>query len=418
MLTNQLGQRLTGFVLLFICCNDPAHSATSNRQTIIASPTHQNVIVKMEQLIFDKLVKQAVDEIRTHPNRLQMLNQQLEKIDQAIRPAMLSSRQKDQLALLNWLDQQPQPMGSVLDKAKAQCAIENQHPEQLYDWLEFELADLIATRTTQPESVRRETKKTVLEGIPANRTAKHLVMSMLQDSLIQYIELNVLQLSFHDLDELIIEELNSNESYLPLFRYRRDTQAFQINLTEQPLLHFVELEAAALFYGVPGQHYFNHLVKTNPVYRLTQCSAFSEAYAQYLLRLSGSEPVYQQHHAVISQQEWLISLLALALADLELHVIGVEQATVLDTLSSRAIASRARLQFELEQLTRQPGQAFISAAIARELIQIQQTTALRLGSSFRLVNYLDRLNQVISLPLPLIREKMTLWTNDHDRAGD
>jgi hypothetical protein len=372
----------------------------------------------MEQLIFDKLVKQAVDEIRTHPNRSQMLRQQLEQIDQAIRPSMLSSRQKDQLALLNWLDQQPQPMGSVLDKAKAQCAIGDQNPRQLYNWLEVRLADLIAARDAQPESVRQETKKTVLEGIPANRTAKHLVMSMLQDSLIQYIELNVLQLSLQDLDELVIEELNSNESYLPLFRYRRDTQAIQINLTEQPLLHFVELEAAALFYGVPGQHYFNHLVKTNPVYRLTQCSAFSQAYSQYLLGLSGSEPVYRQHHAVISQQEWLISLLALALADLDLHVFGIAQATVLDSLSSRTISSRARLQFELKQLTRQPGQALLSAAIVRELIHIQQATALRLGSSFRQVNYLDRLNQVISLPLPLIREKMTLWANDHDHAGD
>lgn len=375
-------------------------------------------MVKMEQLIFDKLIKQAVDEIRTHPNRLQMLSQQLEKVDQSIRPAMLSSRQKDQLALLNWLDQQPQSIGSALDKAKAQCAIEDQNPEQLYDWLEYELADLIAARSTQPERLRQETKKTILEGIPANRTARHLVMSMLQDSLIQYIELNVLQLSFHDLDELIIEELNSNESYLPLFRYRQDTQAIQVNLTQQPLLHFVELEAAALFYGVPGQHYFSHLVKTNPVYRLTQCSEFAQAYSQYLLGLSGSEPVYQQYHAAISQQQLLISLLALALADLDLHVLGIEKAKVLDTLSSRVIASRPRLQFELEQLARQPGHAFISAAIVRELIQIQQTTELRIGSSFKLVNYLDRLHQVISLPLPLIREKMTLWANDHDHAVD
>lgn len=401
-------------MLVLICCSHPAYPADSNRQVVVASAAHQNLIAKMERLIFDKLIKQAVDEIRTHPNRLQVLNQQLHKIDQAIRPSLLSSNQQDQLALLNWLDQHPPGPGSALDQSIARCALESQTPEPLYEWLEVELANLIAARTTRSDSLRQETQKTILAGIPSTRTAKHLVMSLLQDSLIQYIGLNVLQLPLDDLDELVLEELNSNESDLPLFRYQADTQAMQVNLTGPPLIHFVELEAAALFYGVPGQHFFHHLVKTNPVYRLTDCSAFAPAYAQYLLGLSGSASDDQQNHALVSQQEFLISRLALALADLDLVVFGVEQTKVTDALSERLLTPSARAQFEIRHLARQPGQAFISAAIVRELIQLQQMAERQIGSNFQLTDYLDRLNQVISLPLPLIREKMTLWINDHD----
>jgi len=42
----------------------------------------------------------------------------------------------------------------------------------------------------------------------------------------------------------------------------------------------------------------------------------------------------------------------------------------------------------------------------------------RTGENFRLRDYLNRLNEVISLPLPMIREKMIAWSNDHVREVD
>ena len=82
------------------------------------------------------------------------------------------------------------------------------------------------------------------------------------------------------------------------------------------------------------------------------------------------------------------------------------------------LASKARIQFELEQLIRQPGQTLVSAAIVKELMQLQAMSEQRTGENFRLRDYLNRLNEVISLPLPMIREKMIAWSNDHVREVD
>jgi hypothetical protein len=42
----------------------------------------------------------------------------------------------------------------------------------------------------------------------------------------------------------------------------------------------------------------------------------------------------------------------------------------------------------------------------------------RTGENFSLTDYLNRLNEVISLPLPMIRQKMTAWSNDHAHEAD
>ncbi|MDE0758894.1 MAG: DUF885 family protein [Pseudomonadales bacterium] len=373
----------------------------------------------MEQLIFEKLVSQAVDEVRMHSDRPRILARHLKKINHSISPAMISDAQKDQLALLNWLSLRPRyTTGSALDKTQAQCSVESLEPEQLHRWLRIWSDDLTAARTTYPDSLRNEARKTIFEGIPGDRAAKHRAMSVLQDSLIHYIDLNVLHLPLHGLAELTLEQLNGNEPYLPLFRYNANAQSIQVNLTRQPLIHFVELEAAALFYGVPGQHLFHNLVKSNPVHRLTDCNVFAEAYAQYLLNLSGSDPIYQQNHAAISHQEFLLSRVSLALADLDLHVFNVDKSTVFDILVSHMLASKARIQYELEHLIRQPGQALVSAAIVKELMQFQAMSEQRTGENFSLTDYLNRLNEVISLPLPMIRQKMTAWSNDHAHEAD
>ncbi|MEC8821298.1 MAG: hypothetical protein VYA08_10430, partial [Pseudomonadota bacterium] len=174
----------------------------------------------MEQLIFEKLVNQAVDEIRMHSDRPRILARHLDKINHSINPAMISDAQKNQLALLNWLSLRPRySAGSALDKAQAQCALQPLEPEQLHHWLRTWSADLTAVRTAYPDSLRNEARKTILEGIPSDRAAKHQAMSVLQDSLIHYIDLNVLHLPLHGLGELTLEQLNGDEPYLPLFRY-------------------------------------------------------------------------------------------------------------------------------------------------------------------------------------------------------
>jgi hypothetical protein len=405
--------------MFILCCCCHWSSAASDTKTVSISQQQRSIVAKMEQLIFEKLVNQAVDEVRMHSDRPRILARHLDKINHSISPAMISEAQKDQLALLNWLSLRPRySTGSELDKAQAQCALQSLEPEQLHHWLRTWSADLTAVRTAYPDSLRNEARKTILEGIPSDRAAKHQAMSVLQDSLIRYIDLNVLHLPLHSLGELTLEQLNGDEPYLPLFRYNANAQSIQVNLTEKPLIHFVELEAAALFYGVPGQHLFHNLVKSNPVHRLTNCNAFAEAYAQYLLNLSGSDPIYQQNHAAISHQEFLLSRVALALADLDLHVFNADKSTVFDILVSRMLASKARIQFELEQLIRQPGQALVSAAIVKELMQLQAMSEQRTGENFRLRDYLNRLNEVISLPLPMIREKMIAWSNDHAREVD
>ena len=172
-----------------------------------------------------------------------------------------------------------------------------------------------------------------------------------------------------------------------------------------------DLEAVVFHETIPGHHLEGSLSLERPdahlITKLIQTAAFSEGWGLYAERLADEMSLYAADVDRLGMWQSRAFRAARLVVDTGLHAFGWPRQKAIDFMKALHLASDAEITSEVDRYIIWPGQATAYMVGALEIERLRAESQQRLGSRFDARRFHDAVLQDGSLPLPMLREKIS-----------
>lgn len=181
------------------------------------------------------------------------------------------------------------------------------------------------------------------------------------------------------------------------------------------------VEATAFHETWPGHHLQISLAmedrRLHPVVRYLFSSGFIEGWALYAERLADEMGLYSSdldRLGMLSNEAFRAARLVV---DPGLHALGWSRERAIRYLLDHTAESEAGVTYEVDRYVAGPGQATAYLLGRLEIGRLRALAGARLGRSFDLRSFHDRLLEDGSVTLPMVREKIERWIGAAEAAA-
>lgn len=146
-------------------------------------------------------------------------------------------------------------------------------------------------------------------------------------------------------------------------------------------------------------------------------TAFVEGWALYAERLADEMGVYSgdlDRLGMISYDAWRASRL---IVDTGLHAFGWSRDQAVAFLRDNTLLAEANIENEVDRYITSPAQALSYKLGQLEILELREDARERLGESFRIQEFHDRLLENGALGLPALREAVERWITETAETG-
>jgi uncharacterized protein (DUF885 family) len=179
-------------------------------------------------------------------------------------------------------------------------------------------------------------------------------------------------------------------------------------------------ESTAFHETIPGHHLQAaismerrdlHPIQRFTVYdpALRYNGAYGEGWALYAERLADEMGLFSSdldRLGMLSQQAWRAARLVV---DPGMHVLGWSREQAIDYMMSHTTGARSEVESEIDRYIAWPGQAVGYMVGALEIRRMREEAERRLGPSFDIRRFHDRVLEDGGLPMTALRRKIELW---------
>jgi uncharacterized protein (DUF885 family) len=135
-------------------------------------------------------------------------------------------------------------------------------------------------------------------------------------------------------------------------------------------------------------------------------SAFAEGWGLYSERLADELGLYADEYERIGMLEAQAWRAARLVTDSGIHALGWDRERAIDYLDRATGGPRLNAEIEIDRYIAWPAQALSYKIGQREIERYRAEARSRLGDSFSLRDFHDRLLELGSLPLPALRREL------------
>jgi uncharacterized protein (DUF885 family) len=175
-------------------------------------------------------------------------------------------------------------------------------------------------------------------------------------------------------------------------------------------------EATAFHEGVPGHHLQHALAAEGgdapDIARYTRNTPYVEGWALYAERLADELGVYSSEEARAGMVLSEVFRAARLVVDTGIHAMGWSREQALSFLLVSVSDNRKLYEGEVDRYSAWPGQALGYMVGALEIRKLREDARATLGPRFDLAAFHDLVLEGGSLPMPMLRERVTLWAKD------
>ncbi len=182
------------------------------------------------------------------------------------------------------------------------------------------------------------------------------------------------------------------------------------NLSSRPLY---QLESLSMHEAVPGHHLQlalqAELTELHPISRESNITAFIEGWALYSERLGKEIGFYNdpyQDFGRLSMEAWRASRLVV---DTGIHWMGWTREQAIDYMRENTALSEHNVIAEIDRYIGWPGQALAYKTGELAISRIRKNAEQRLGDTFDIRAFHDRVLETGSIPLPLLEKRVNEW---------
>jgi uncharacterized protein (DUF885 family) len=213
------------------------------------------------------------------------------------------------------------------------------------------------------------------------------------------------------------EKSGCPNSYLPATLDGSRPGRWRIN-TNPARASRVDLESIAFHEGYPGHHLDNALNQerpgAHPVTRILGFSGFGEGWGLYAEGLAKEMGLYSGDLAQLGRLSSAAFRAARLVVDPGLHALGWTRDRAIDYMLAHTVLSREAATSEVDRYIINPGQATAYLLGKLEISRLRAEAESRLGRSFDVRTFHDRVLAQGRLPLPLLREEVGRWINSEE----
>jgi uncharacterized protein (DUF885 family) len=188
---------------------------------------------------------------------------------------------------------------------------------------------------------------------------------------------------------------------------------FYVNTVGHSDVKLHMLAAVAFHEANPGHHFQISIEQEHaerpPLRRfggLLVGSAFAEGWGLYSERLADELGLYADEYERIGMLEAQAWRAARLVTDSGIHALGWDRERAIDYLDRATGGPRLNAEIEIDRYIAWPGQALSYKIGQREIERYRADARRRLGDSFSLRDFHDRLLELGSLPLPALRREL------------
>jgi uncharacterized protein (DUF885 family) len=209
------------------------------------------------------------------------------------------------------------------------------------------------------------------------------------------------------------EKSGCPNSYVPGTPDGKRPGRWRINAGNVPPQPRSPLEGTAFHETIPGHHLQIALAQeqpgAHPIARYFGFSAFAEGWAVYAERMALDMGVYSSDLARFGELGEQALRAARLVVDPGLHVLGWSRQQALDYMVTHVPESRGTLESEVDRYIASPGQATAYMVGRLEIERLRHEAETRLGRSFDIREFHDRVLESGSVPLLLLRGHVERW---------
>jgi uncharacterized protein (DUF885 family) len=188
---------------------------------------------------------------------------------------------------------------------------------------------------------------------------------------------------------------------------------WRINAGNTPPQPRSPLEGTAFHETIPGHHLQGSLAQerpaAHPITRYLWFSGFGEGWALYAERLALEMGVYSSDLARFGELGEQALRAARLVVDPGLHVLGWSRQQALDYMVTHVPESHAVLESEVDRYIASPGQATAYMVGRLEIERLRAEAETRLGNTFDIREFHDRVLESGTVPLHLLRAHVEAW---------
>jgi uncharacterized protein (DUF885 family) len=213
------------------------------------------------------------------------------------------------------------------------------------------------------------------------------------------------------------DEEHGVPNYVPAAEDGSRAGTYHISLYQPEKQDRALLESTAFHETVPGHHLQLSIAqerpRAHPITRLVGNSGFSEGWAVYAEFVADEMGLYSTD---LDRLGLLVGLPTGMVADPGIHAMGwTRQQTIDYFLATRPDYKPEHAASQADRIAVTPGQLTTYFAGALEIRRLRELAETRLGKSFDLREFHDRVLGEGSITLPMLEEKIGRWTEEKKR---
>jgi uncharacterized protein (DUF885 family) len=217
------------------------------------------------------------------------------------------------------------------------------------------------------------------------------------------------------------EKSGCPNSYMPAAQDGSRPGRWRIN-TNPARASRVDLESIAFHEGYPGHHLDIALSQerpdAHPVTRILGNSGFSEGWGLYAEELAKEMGLYSGDIAQLGRLSSAAFRAARLVVDPGLHALGWSRERAIEYMMAHTVLSRGTATSEVDRYIINPGQATAYMMGRLEISRLRGEAERRMGASFDIRAFHDRVLSQGRVPLPFLREEVERWIAGAETTGD
>jgi uncharacterized protein (DUF885 family) len=215
------------------------------------------------------------------------------------------------------------------------------------------------------------------------------------------------------------EKSGCPNSYVPGTPDGKRPGRWRINASVEPPQPRLPLEGTAFHETIPGHHLQITIAQerenAHPITRYLFFSGFGEGWALYSERLAGEMGLYSSDLYKFGDLGEQALRAARLVVDPGLAVLGWSRQQAIDYMVAHVPESRTVLESEVDRYIADPGQATAYMIGRLEIERLRHEAEQRLGKSFDIREFHDRVLENGSVPLSFLSSHIEAWLES--RAG-
>jgi uncharacterized protein (DUF885 family) len=188
---------------------------------------------------------------------------------------------------------------------------------------------------------------------------------------------------------------------------------WRINAGINPPQLMPPLEGTAFHETIPGHHLQGAIAQersgAHPLTRYLFFSGFGEGWALYAERLADTMGLYSSDLYRLGELDEQALRAARLVVDPGLAVLGWTRQQAIDYMLAHLMYDRPYIESEVDRYIANPGQATSYMVGRLEIERLRQEAERRLGSSFNIREFHDRVLENGNIPLPVLRAHIERW---------